>query len=230
MWTSRFHPLSPPGAEFRTHGRPWTLSVILDHQNGCLGITQVEQICRLHRFAREPAACSHDRGDTSPRRLHPPHPYPQQMLTAVARLPCEVCRLDPPALDELLQSRRHVQYVALYADAGWVSIMNDGRLHETLNPHSSFSLLIPSVIGTPSPQTLRGVEIGGSVTPLWESVAHDVNALSAIDIRSRMSLSSVHLQCFRVTGMLQSLVTYRLLNHARRNRSKYTHPQRPHPG
>src|SRR5258708_293629 len=132
------------------------------------------------------------------------------MLTAVARLPREVCRLDPPAFDELLQLRRHVQYVASYAHAGWGSIMNDGRALGRLNLHPSFRLHVPAGNGTNSLQTLPGVEIGGSVTPLWESVAHDVNARSENDIRSRMSLSSVHLQCFRVTGMLQSLVTYRL--------------------
>src|SRR5438105_14607979 len=99
---------------------------MLISQTKCSLSSQVKKIRGAHRFAREPAACGHDCGDAASCRLHPSHPDPQQMLAAVARLPREVRRLDPPALEKLLQSRRHVQYLALYARAISVSRMNDG--------------------------------------------------------------------------------------------------------
>src|ERR1700682_3381688 len=109
--------------------------------------------------------------------------------------------------------------------------MNDGRTQRLLKLHTPSPLSTPPSAGAECPQTPRGVEIEGSITLPCQSVVHDVDAhISHCELRGRMLLSGVHLQCFHVTGMLHSLVTYRLLSHARRNRSQYPHPARPHPG
>ena len=85
-------------------GLQWLLLIFL---------VQLEQFRRSDALSRQPAAGRCDGRDTAPRRLHPPQPDPQEMLTAVTGLPREVRRLDAPALDERFKARgRHVQYVA----------------------------------------------------------------------------------------------------------------------
>ncbi len=74
---------------------------------------EIEQIGCPDALARKPAARGRDRGDTTPRRFHPPQPDPQQVLAAVTRLPREMRRLDPSTLQKCFESCRHVQYVAL---------------------------------------------------------------------------------------------------------------------
>jgi hypothetical protein len=76
-------------------------------------LVQLEQFGRSDGLSRQSPAGGGDRRDTSPRRLHPPHPDPQQVLPAVSGLFREVSRLDAPALDERFEARdSHVQYVA----------------------------------------------------------------------------------------------------------------------
>jgi len=75
-------------------------------------LAEIEKIVGADRLPGEAAAGGDDRGDAAACRLHPSHPDAQQVLPAVSRLPRQVCRLDPTTLDELLQSRRHVQYIA----------------------------------------------------------------------------------------------------------------------
>ena len=85
-------------------GLQWWLLILL---------VQLEQFGGSDALAGEPAASRRDGCDTAPRGLHTSHSDPQEMLTAVARLACEVRRLDAPALDERFKARdRHVQYVA----------------------------------------------------------------------------------------------------------------------
>src|SRR5687767_9394173 len=45
---------------------------------------EIEEIVSPDLFARQTAAGRCDRHDAAPRRLHPSHPDPQQMLTAVS--------------------------------------------------------------------------------------------------------------------------------------------------
>src|SRR5258706_12998874 len=81
-----------------------------------------------------------------------------------------------------------------------------------LNLHTSFPLGSGGARWRHRSQIPQGVEVDGSRTLPWESVAHDVSTtIGAGELQTRMSLIRVHLQCFGVTGMLQSLVTYRLL-------------------
>ena len=112
------HPDGSPAAGYQVSvvGRP--ISVTADGE-GRFRISpdpvlpfQIEQIGRPDRLAGQPPAGRGDRRDTPPRRLHPPHPDPQQVLPAVSRLPREVRRLDPPALQKPLESRDHVQDTA----------------------------------------------------------------------------------------------------------------------
>src|SRR5689334_1197693 len=83
-----------------------------------------------------------------------------------------------------------------------------------LNLHTRRSLGNGGVACCRQGQTLHRVEVRGSGSIACESIRHDVSTSTpagARELLSRMSLSRAHLQCFGVTGMLQSLVTYRLL-------------------
>jgi len=76
---------------------------------------------------RQSPARRHDGGDAAAGRFHPSHSDPQEVLPAIPRFACEVRRFDPAAFQVLLESCRHVQYSAYYADEVWVSIATGGR-------------------------------------------------------------------------------------------------------
>jgi len=112
------------------HFRSLAIAIHYDHASSCehleLGamldglqwlllifLVQLEQFRRSDALSRQPAASRCDGCDTAPRRLHPPHPDPQKVLTAVTGLAREVRRFDAPAPDERFKARGgHVQYVA----------------------------------------------------------------------------------------------------------------------
>jgi transcriptional regulator with XRE-family HTH domain len=68
---------------------------------------QVEKISSLYQLTRKTTAGRRDRCDAAPRRLHPPHPDPEEVLAAVTGLACEVGRFDHPRFEEVFQSRCH---------------------------------------------------------------------------------------------------------------------------
>ena len=72
---------------------------------------EVDRLMRQTPYGRD------DRGDAAACRFHPSHSDPQEVLPAVPRFACEVRRFDPAAFQVLLESCRHVQYSASYADA-----------------------------------------------------------------------------------------------------------------
>src|SRR5215475_14226228 len=81
-----------------------------------------------------------------------------------------------------------------------------------LNLHTRFSLEQHDPARRHRRQTLHRVEVRGSRTVACESIRHDVSSTTGSGgFGRRMSLIRAHLQCYGVTGMLQSLVTYRLL-------------------
>ena len=79
---------------------------------------QIEQVVGPNRLMRQPPYGRDDRGDAAARRFHPSHSDPQEVLPAIPRFACEVRRFDPAAFQVLLESCRHVQYSASYADEG----------------------------------------------------------------------------------------------------------------
>ena len=79
---------------------------------------QIEQVVGPDRLMCQTPYSRDDRGDAAARRFHPSHSDPQEVLPAIPRFACEVRRFDPAAFQVLLESCRHVQYSASYADEG----------------------------------------------------------------------------------------------------------------
>ena len=79
---------------------------------------QIEQVVGPDRLMRQTPYGRDDRGDAAACRFHPSHSDPQEVLPAIPRFACEVRRFDPAAFQVLLESCRHVQYSASYADEG----------------------------------------------------------------------------------------------------------------
>src|SRR5258706_2283020 len=118
-----------------------------------------------------------DCGDAAACRFHPSHSDPQEVLAAVPRFACEVCRFDPAAFQVLLESCRHVQYRyrmpmqdrCQCVRADWGSEKRSILAFKAQNP-----AFVPSFLSNHLPmfpfsgQTffcLPGVEILGFVTP-----------------------------------------------------------------
>ena len=78
---------------------------------------EIEQVVGPYRLMRQTPASRDNGGDAAASRFHPSHPDPQEVLAAVPRFASEVRRFDPAAFQILLESCRHVQYSASYADA-----------------------------------------------------------------------------------------------------------------
>lgn len=74
---------------------------------------QIEQFGGPYRLMCQTPAGRDDCGDAAACRFHPSHSDPQEVLAAVPRFACEVCRFDPAAFQVLLESCRHVQYMDL---------------------------------------------------------------------------------------------------------------------
>jgi hypothetical protein len=78
---------------------------------------QIEQVVGPDWLVCQTPYGRDDRGDAAACRFHPSHSDPQEVLPAIPRFACEVRRFDPAAFQVLLESCRHVQYSASYADA-----------------------------------------------------------------------------------------------------------------
>jgi hypothetical protein len=61
---------------------------------------KVEEVVSPHGLVRKFPGGRDDRGNTSPGRLHAPHPDSEQVLAAVSGFSCQMCRLDPSAFQE----------------------------------------------------------------------------------------------------------------------------------
>jgi len=72
---------------------------------------QIEKFVGPYWLMCQTPAGRDDCGDTAACRFHPSHSDPQEVLAAVPRFACEVCRFDPAAFQVLLESCRHVQYM-----------------------------------------------------------------------------------------------------------------------
>jgi hypothetical protein len=79
-------------------------------------LLEVEKVVSPHGLVRECSAGGDDRGDTSPRRLHPAHPDAQQVLPAVSALSGQVRWLNPSASQKLFQSCAHDNRLSIMAN------------------------------------------------------------------------------------------------------------------
>src|ERR1043165_838391 len=86
-----------------------------------VSFAEIEQIRRLDWLMRQASRCSNDCGDTTSRRLHASHPDPEQVLSAIPGLSCEMRRLNPPTLHKRFESRDHHAGKVTIRPCGYIS-------------------------------------------------------------------------------------------------------------